>query len=181
MYNAPFPAPVKERDSFIRILTASLPFFILLMLVPPVYNMVHVIVQEKESRTKESMRMMGMRDCTYWLSWYAYYSLVSLVVVTLAWFVLIWNVVQYSNLFLLWVFFFLYGQSVFGQIVFLQSLFGQAKYSGIFATLIYFGCTLFSIPIIQLTSNPTAKLLLSVFPQVAMQQTCAIFGFLEGG
>ena len=73
-----------------------------------------MLVKEKESRIKESMRMMGMRDSAYWLSWYAYYSVVSTVIVFLAWLVLLINCIVYSNSFLVLVFMIFYAQAVFG-------------------------------------------------------------------
>jgi len=54
------------------------------------------IVREKESRAKETMRIMGMTDLPYWLSWFAYYTCINTIVTTLAWFVLLFNVCVYS-------------------------------------------------------------------------------------
>ena len=65
---------------------------ILLLYVLPVYNMVFFIVQEKEYRAKESMRMMGLSDAPYWLSWWVYYTLINTVTAFLAWLVLSINV-----------------------------------------------------------------------------------------
>lgn len=86
---------------------------ILLIFIPPVYNMVFMLVKEKESRIKESMRMMGMKDSAYWLSWYVYYTAVSSVIVFLAWIVLLINSIKYSNPFLILIFMLFYAQSVF--------------------------------------------------------------------
>jgi len=58
------------------------------MYIPPLYRTVYRIVVEKETKVKESMKMMGMTDFSYWLSWLAYYSLVNLSVSTLSWLVL---------------------------------------------------------------------------------------------
>jgi hypothetical protein len=41
----------------------------------PIYNCVYGIVKEKEQKSKESMRMMGLNDFPYWLSWFAFYSI----------------------------------------------------------------------------------------------------------
>ena len=65
---------------------------ILLLYVLPVYNMVFFIVKEKEYRAKESMRMMGLSDAPYWLSWWVYYTLINTVTAFLAWLVLSINV-----------------------------------------------------------------------------------------
>ena len=86
----------------------------LLIFIPPVYNTVFMLVKEKESRIKESMRMMGMKDLAYWLSWYAYYTIISTLIVILAWLVLLINCLTYSNSFLVLVFMIFYAQAVFG-------------------------------------------------------------------
>lgn len=110
-------------DSFKGVLTKILPFLFILIFIPPVYNMVSLIVKEKESRMKENMRMMGMTDTPYWLSWYVYYTLVSTIVVVLAWSMLMINVIEVSDSFLILAYLWIYAQAVFGFIVFLSSLF----------------------------------------------------------
>jgi len=100
-----------------------LPLFLLLGFIPPVYNLTFKIVREKETRAKEIMLIMGMTDLPYWLSWFVFYTCINTVVSTLAWFFLLFNVINYSNPMYLWIFFWLYGEAVFGQIIFLQSMF----------------------------------------------------------
>lgn len=65
-------------------LTGVLPLFMMLIFILPVYNTVFGIVKEKESRAKESMRMMGMGDTAYWLSWFVFYSIICILIVTIA-------------------------------------------------------------------------------------------------
>ena len=83
-------------DSFQGTMLKILPFLMILIFVPPVYNMVSLIVKEKESRVRESMRIMGMSSWSYWLSWYLHYTVVSTLFCILAWGVLCINVLQYS-------------------------------------------------------------------------------------
>lgn len=174
------PASSDTTDDFTQVLTSILPFLLLLIFIPPVYNTVFMMVKEKESRIKESMRMMGMKDYAYWLSWYAYFTLLSTAIVFLAWLVLLINCISNSNSFLVLVFMLFYAQAVFAQIIFLQSIFENSKYSGLVGTLIYFGFNLVGIPVQQPDSAQGAKTFLSVIPQVAMQQLCQVFGNLEG-
>lgn len=91
--------------------------------------------------------MMGMKDCSYWMSWYCYYTLVSTLIVFLSWLVLLVNCMKYSNSFLVLVFMIFYAQAVFGQIIFLAALFENSKYAGLVGTLIYFGFNLLGIPV----------------------------------
>ena len=83
--------------------------FVLIGFIPPVYNMVFKIVREKESRTKETMRIMGMTDMPYWFSWLAQYTVINTIVVLLSWGALMINVINYSQGWYILIFFWLYG------------------------------------------------------------------------
>lgn len=124
--------------------------------------------------------MMGMSDASYWLSWYVYYTCVTTVIVLCSWIVLLFNVINYSNPFLVLVFILLYAQAVFAQILFISMFFESSKYSSLVGALIYFAFYLLTIPVSSSTANPAAKVALSIFPQVAMFQICTVFGELEG-
>jgi len=80
-----------------------------LMYIPPLYRTVFRIVAEKESKVKESMRMMGMTDLSYWLSWFSYYSIINFFVSTLSWIILNYGVFKHSNGFLVWLIMWLFG------------------------------------------------------------------------
>ena len=80
-------------DPFASTLALLLPLFLLLAYVPQVYNMTFKIVRERESRTKETMRIMGMTDLPYWMSWFVFYTGLNTIVTTLAWLVLLDKVV----------------------------------------------------------------------------------------
>jgi hypothetical protein len=70
--HSPLPANVYVEDDFSTVLVTALPFFLLVMFIPPVYNMVFLIVKEKESKTRESMRMvrflLGSQHCDNYIS-----------------------------------------------------------------------------------------------------------------
>ncbi len=98
-----------------------------------------MLVKEKETRIKESMRMMGMKDTSYWLSWYVYYTIITTLICILAWSILLINCIEHSNIIIILIWFFLYAQAIFGQVIFLSAFFESSKYSGLIGTLIYFG------------------------------------------
>lgn len=83
----------------------------------PMYTMVFYIVKEKESRAKESMRMMGLTDLPYWASWFCYYTIINTFTALLSLAVLCINVISHSNKFYVFSFIWLYGESLFGQIM----------------------------------------------------------------
>jgi hypothetical protein len=110
-------APPVVTDNFTLLLQWLLPFFMMLIYIPVLYRMVYRIVFEKVTRAKESMRMMGMGEFAYWFSWYAYYTIINLVLVSLVWIILMINAFSKTSAVGLWVFIFLYGQSLFGLIL----------------------------------------------------------------
>ena len=120
---------------------------ILIIFIPPIYNTIFMLVREKESRIKETMKMMGMSDLAYWLSWYVSYTLITSLVAILATLVLMINVIEYTNP---WIILFLlisYAQAIFAQIAVLAALFENSKNSGLIGTLVYFGLSLVAFPI----------------------------------
>ena len=112
---------------------------ILIIFVPPIYNTIHMLVREKETRMKETMSMMGMTNFSYWLSWYVHYSLITVIVAILAWGVMLINVIQNSQPLTMLVFLICYAQALFAQIACITSFFGSSKNSGLLGSLIYFG------------------------------------------
>ena len=113
----------------------------------PVYNMVFLFVKEKESKTRETMKIMGLNETPYWLSWFAYYTIVNTVISIIAWCLLIINVVTTSGRSQLFFYIWMYGESLFGEIVFLQSFFSRSKFAGLVSALFYIGISLANVPI----------------------------------
>ena len=87
------PTDTTVYDPFGTALAILLPLFLLLAWIPPVYNMTFKITREKESRIKETMRIMGMTDTPYWLSWFCFYTLINTIVSTCSYLVLTISVV----------------------------------------------------------------------------------------
>ena len=90
------PTDATIEDPFSSALAVLMPLFLLLAYIPPVYNLTFKIVREKESRIKETMRIMGMTDLPYWMSWFVFYTIVNTIVTTLSWGILTINVIAYS-------------------------------------------------------------------------------------
>ena len=160
----PLPTETSIYDPFQNGLAVLLPLFILMAYIPPVYNMTFRIVREKETRAKETMRIMGMTDLPYWMSWFIFYTIINTVVSTLCWGILLRKVINYSQSGYIWLFFWLYGEAVFGQIIFLQSMFTGSKYAGIVSTIIYFCGVLVDKVIAGDGITRMSKLLASLLP-----------------
>ena len=73
-------------------------------------------------------------------------------------------------MFYVWIFIWLYGQAIFAQIVFLQSMFKTTKYASIASSLIYFaGVIAYNfVKGGEDDISKASKLYASILPQVAL-------------
>jgi len=139
----PTKMPPYVEDDFGQVLNGVFKFFLLIMFIPAVYRTTYRIVNEKESMVKESMKMMGLSDFSYWASWYSYYTIVNSIISLSSWAIFFFGVDTKSSGFIIFLTIWLYGQSLFGIILIAQSLFNKARAAAITTTLIYFGSALF--------------------------------------
>lgn len=68
------------RDDFMDNIGPTLALFILLIFIAPQYRFISFITLEKASRAREGMKMMGLNDAPYWVSWFIYYFCVCLTI-----------------------------------------------------------------------------------------------------
>ena len=147
MVLVPFKTDTYISDDFLMIMSGMLPFFMLLIYILPMYRLISSIVSEKESKARESMKMMGLNDFSYWLSWWVYYMVITTIISGLCIGVLSINVLKYSNRGLVFLIFWVYGLSLFGLAVFLSSFFSRARVAAIAGTLVYFGTSFINVAV----------------------------------
>lgn len=107
------------KDPFAFFLGTVAPPLFILMYVPVVYRTSYQVGWEKERQLRQTMRMMGMRDTSYWLSWFAYYTSINLTISLAAMILAGFGIFSLTSITLIWAVFFLYGQALFGLILFL--------------------------------------------------------------
>ena len=61
--------------------------YILIIWMPLFFRTVYRIVEEKESRAKEGLRMAGLSDLAYWASWFTYFTVVSTLLSLQTWYI----------------------------------------------------------------------------------------------
>ncbi|CDW85159.1 abc transporter family protein [Stylonychia lemnae] len=175
----PFKADEYIKDDYGTVLSVVLAYYLLLMYIIPVYRLIQKIVAEKESKARESMRMMGLTDFSYWLSWFTYYFLIVTIISALCIIILSINVFKYSDRAYIFLYFWVYGMSLFGFCIFLQSFFSTARVAAITGTLAYF-CTWF---VSQAVADPSvstlSKNLASLLSTVAVSLGSTNLGLFE--
>ena len=160
--------PMQSENSKVDTFTSLNPILsnlILLAYVIRVFTTTGWIVREKELRMRESMRIMGLTELPYWLSWFVYYTCQNTITAFLVWATLSINIFSYSSQWLCFSSIWLYGESLFGEIIFFQALFSKAKYAGIVSAVLYFVFSLTNLAFIE-TGDPSlfVIMLMSIVP-----------------
>ncbi|XP_054548976.1 phospholipid-transporting ATPase ABCA7 isoform X1 [Talpa occidentalis] len=70
LYLQQMPYPCYVDDTFLRVLSRSLPLFLTLAWIYSVALTVKAVVREKETRLREMMRAMGLSRTVLWLGWF---------------------------------------------------------------------------------------------------------------
>ena len=110
------------------------------------------------------MRIMGLNELPYWGSWFVYYTIVITLMTFVAWCVLISNVIVTSGRWQLFLFIWMFGVSIFGEIVFMSSFFSKSKYAGIISALFFIGIGNLNDPVMSNVTPKSMKLLFSLVP-----------------
>ena len=159
-------------DGFLNNFTYFLGFFMFITSLVPVCRMISKLVNEKETKARESMKMMGLYDVPYWISWYIMYTLIYFCISVGCTFVCQF-IFEYSSLLLLFTLFFLYGQSCLAFSVLISSMFNKTK-TAILVGMLFFFLSNFSLLSISRTTEPGVLSVLSILNTFAMSE-----GFFE--
>ena len=176
-------APMKSnkyvKDDFGEVIQQTLPFFLLLMYLVPVFRLISRIVSEKETKAREGMKMMGLTDFPYWLSWFVYYFLIMTIISLVSLLLVARNVFEFSNKGFIFLFFWLYGASLFGFSLLISSMFSRARVASISGTLLYFISSFVDAAVSSTTVSEGAKTAASLLPTVSIYRGCYNLGKYE--
>ena len=111
---------------------------------------------------------MGLTELSYWLSWFSYYFIYVTIISIVCTIILSFNVFKYTNKWILFLYFWIHGLSLFGFIVFISAFFGKAWVAAISGTLIYFGSSFIYIAVYDSNVKSPAKYLASLLTTVAV-------------
>lgn len=163
----PFPVPEQSSDALADDLGQIIGLYFVLSFMWPYSRMVRNIVQEKEDRLREGMRVMGMANAAFWLSHIITYTLLFLTITVIATLLLCGSFFQYSAPGVIFLMFFLFGLSLVAMACFVASCLNVAKTSGTLSLAFLLVSTLPGLSISDDTS-PGFRTLLSLFCPTAM-------------
>jgi ATP-binding cassette, subfamily A (ABC1), member 3 len=168
-------------DDFMEAADSMWNFFILLIFLAPLYRFVSNSVTEKETKIREAMKIMGLTDAPYWLSWFTYYAIINTILCVTMLLIML-GIYEYSNYFLLFMYLWLYGMTMFSYGVFVSAFFSSGKTAAIVATMLFYLSSFINIVLEDPTVSETAKTICSFFPAVAVQLAgINILGFESSG
>ena len=126
------------------------------------------LVQEKELKLKELLRIMGTSDIAYWLSWIITYAIIMLVaVLILNAITILGNIFSNSNYIVIVIICYLYGLSIITMSFMFTPFFKSAKSAGLFASLVTTILSTIAIPLVLVEVSNVVKWLLSLFSPTA--------------
>nr|QAA95900.1 ATP-binding cassette sub-family A member 4 [Diaphorina citri] len=133
-----------------------IPIYIVMSLSQFLTYLILGIVGEKESKLKEGMKIMGLRDPAYWLSWFIVYAAIVTFHSSLAAFLLSWlKVFQHTNIVILYLLLISYSFSLIMFSFFLTPFFDKAASAGIVASFVVSIVSLLYFLQIFLSKSPT--------------------------
>lgn len=125
-------------DEYEQVQTYIFPLLIILMYIIPIHRLVMRIVTERESSSREIMKVMGMSEASYWLSWFIYFMSIATIIAASATLITKYQILPHSNGFLIFAYFWLFGLSLFGYVVLMSSFFRSAMVASLVSNLLYF-------------------------------------------
>ena len=112
----PHTLPVWQYDGFIVIVSTWFVISLLFGFSPLIYRTTYQMVDEKRSGLREALRRSGM-GLAYWGSYFVVYLMKALITSLVA-FIIVQNGLNRSSTgFFIWLPYFLFGISTFGQVV----------------------------------------------------------------
>ena len=103
----------------------------------PLYYMVTKIAEEKESRGREGMKMMGLKDETYFVAWFIFFFLIILGMSLLTVMTASLQIFPQSSMLLILSFSILYGMTMYGFAFSIVAVFPGKKSSATAASLFH--------------------------------------------
>lgn len=155
-------------DPFGRFLSFVLPFFLVIAYVCPLCILVFRMVKEKETRAKEGMKIMGMGDLVYFLSYFLQFLILNTFTCLINASILsrILDMVSFIHIF---GFIWLYGMCIFSLGYFFQAIMDKTRIAMIISILIYFLMFFISAAVSSEDVKNFPKIILSLFPPTCLQ------------
>ena len=169
-----------KNDIFSQFVGYIVPFFIIISYICPLCLYVLRMVGDKESKAKEGMKIMGLSESIYFLSYFLQY-LICIFVQSLINSFLMLGIFKYTPFYFMFLTLFLWGMSVFGLIYFFQSFIDRTRVALILSILLYFIMYFLSMVVNDASVKKIFKIIMSIFPPIGIQLGIVLIGRFEAG
>lgn len=167
-------------DKFAAINDQVLPMFMVLMYLLPVYRYTSRLVTEKQRKTRDLTRLIGVGEAPYWLSWFVFFVCGVTIVSICCALILTFGVFKYTSFLPMLIFFWLYGVSLFGYILLISSFFRQSvTLASVVSTLFFFISSFVDLLVDNKYMPEYFTTLASMLPTVAIRRAVATITKLE--
>lgn len=156
-----------------------------LSFLAPIFKLVSMIIQDKEQKTREGMKIMGLKDSAYWTSFFTYYLIIVTVLAIIITIIMAFILFPESNFILIFIYFLEYGLAVVAFGFCMSAFFHRARIGSIAVAIIY--VCLYSISNFILSDDissnmgSSTKIALCLLPPIGMIQGATTIAKLELG
>ena len=154
-------------DDFGQYFGLVLVIIIIIAYMIPLILYVYKIVEEKESKTKEGMKIMGLGESEYFLSYFIQYIVIYFFIALINSYLLS-KVIKNIAWIYLFITIFLFSLNVFALIYFFQSFMDKTRICIILSVIIYFIMYCVSLACMLDKTPFKIKAILSIFPAVGL-------------
>ena len=174
----PMPYVNYRSDPFSKAIGYMIPFFIIIAYMCPLCLYVYRMVGEKENKSKEGMKIMGLNEGTYFLSYFIQYVVITFVdsIINTVILAFIFTKIPFYYLFII---LFLWTLDLFAMIFFFQSFIDKTRVALILSLLIYFASYFLSMACMDEGAAKYLKIIMSILPTVCIELGIVLLGKFE--
>ena len=167
-----------KTDPFSKAIGYMIPFFLIIAYMCPLCLYVYRMVSEKENKSKEGMKIMGLSEDTYFLSYFIQYVIITLIDSIINTIILsfIFTKVPFYFLFVILI---LWTLDLFAMIYFFQSFLDSTRVALVISLLIYFATYFLSMACMDEGAAQGLKIGMSILPPVCIELGIVLLGKFE--
>jgi ABC-type multidrug transport system ATPase subunit len=175
----PFPTKAFKADTFFRSIGETIGLFFTITFIWSVTRIVASLIEEKELKLREGMKIMGLQSKWLILSWICTYLIVFLLTCLSIAAAIGPFLFPESNKIILFTFFFTFCCSTFSFGYLMSTIFDKSNVGSAFSAIIFLVIYFANEVVKQPGTQRAAKLIASISPAVALSQGAAAFGQYE--
>ena len=175
------PTADYKSDNFQYVISSTLGIFYMLSFLYPVSRIIRGLVIEKEDRIKEGMKMMGLSDFAYNLSWFITIFTQLLLVSILITLVTSTSVFVYSDKFLVFIYFMAFSLAIMNFCFLLATFFSRAKVASLIGPIVFFATFFPYYAVSDPSYSPSVKTATCLLAPACFALGANVFADYEGG